>query len=85
MPIKLRVSDDRIKLRNPTTVIYQSDGGQIYSGPYSVTPKVANDVVLQTRSKVMNNDVTVFKIPQFEISNDSGGKTLILGEEYYGN
>lgn len=40
-----------------------------YEGEYVVTPKVESDSVL--------------KIPQFEVSNESGGKTLIIGEEYY--
>lgn len=55
----------------------------LYEGEYSVTPKVASDVVLPTNGKQMQQDVTVLKIPQFEVSNESGGKTLIIGEEYY--
>lgn len=55
----------------------------LYEGEYSVTPKVASDVALPTNGKQMQQDVTVLKIPQFEVSNESGGKTLIIGEEYY--
>lgn len=66
-------------------VIPSSTGGATgtFAGPYSVTPKVASDVVLETTKKLMREDVTVLKIPQFEVSNEAGGKTFIIGEEYY--
>lgn len=64
------------------TVIYT--GGELYTGSYEVTPKVAQSTVLETANKILAKDVTVRKIPQFEVSNTSNGKTLIIGEEYYG-
>lgn len=59
-------------------------GGEPYIGEYDITPKVSAPVVLQTEGKIMKKDVTVLKIPQFEVSNPEGGKTLIIGDEYYG-
>ena len=64
--------------------IREGGGGEPYTGEYEVTPKVSSPVVLQTEGKTMKKDVTVLKIPQFEISNPEGGKTLIIGDEYYG-
>ena len=58
--------------------------GEKYEGDYEVTPSTYNDKVLATRNLVMTKDVTVRKIPQFEVSNTAGGKTLIIGGEYYG-
>lgn len=58
--------------------------GEKYEGDYEVTPSTYNDKVMATRNLVMTKDVTVRKIPQFEVSNTAGGKTLIIGEEYYG-
>lgn len=58
--------------------------GEKYEGDYEVTPSTYNDKVLATRNLVMTKDVTVRKIPQFEVSNTAGGKTLIIGEEYHG-
>ena len=58
--------------------------GRPYEGEYQVTPKISESVVLQTEGKSMQKDVTVLKIPQFEVSNPEGGKTLIIGDEYYG-
>lgn len=78
----LNVQDESIKLTNPVTIIYQ-DNEESYEGTYEVTPKVSRQVVLPTKKKLMKDDVTVLKIPQFEVSNETGGITLILGDEYY--
>ncbi len=61
-------------------------GGDVplYSGPYEVTPKVENPVTLATKALRMKEDVVVHRIPQYEVSNEAGGKTFIVGDEYYG-
>lgn len=51
-----------------------------YQGEYEVTPKTYDEQVLPTRNKRMINNLTVKKIPQYEVSNDSG-YTLIIGDE----
>lgn len=61
-----------------------ADTSPKYTGEYDVRPKTYEPVVLETKGRSMLDDVTVQKIPQFEVSNDAGGKTLILGAEYYG-
>ena len=38
---------------------------------------------LETKDKLMPDDVTVRKIPRYEVSNDCGGVTLIMGDEYF--
>lgn len=53
-----------------------------YSGPYDITPLFTAQV-LPTAKKLMQQDVTIRKIPQYEVSNDSSGYTLIIGDEYY--
>ena len=52
-----------------------------YTGEYEVVPKVYTEQTLPTSGKLLGRDVLVHKIPQFEVSNGSGGKTLIIGEE----
>ena len=52
-----------------------------YLGEYEVVPKVYTEQTLPTSGKLLGRDVFVHKIPQFEVSNNSGGKTLIIGEE----
>lgn len=58
--------------------------GEKYEGAYDVTPSTYTDKVLTTQNLVMTKDVTVRKIPQYEVSNEAGGTTFIIGEEYHG-
>ncbi len=67
-------------------VVVQAGGEAIpvYEGAYEVTPRVNGPVVLPTKDKRMKDDVTVKKIPQYEVSNAAGGKTLTIGDVEYG-
>ncbi len=51
-----------------------------YAGAYTVTPQTAEAVVLPTKDRVMKDDVTVFKVPRWDVANESG-KTVYIGEE----
>lgn len=51
-----------------------------YDGEYEVVPSTYDEQVLPTKNKKMINNLTVKKIPQYEVSNDSG-YTLIIGDE----
>lgn len=53
---------------------------ECYDGPYMVTPKVAEQV-LPTAKKLMAADVTIAKIPIFDVSNTSGGTTIYIADE----
>ena len=57
----------------------------VYTGEYEVTPKTYEETVLPTKDKKLTANVEVRKIPQYEVSNQSGGETLIIGDEYYGS
>lgn len=52
--------------------------GEIYEGEYVVTPAVMAQT-LPTAKKMLLNDVTVKEIPFFEVSNATGGTTVIIG------
>lgn len=81
--IELFVESQEFELEvEPALMIYT--GGEPYVGEYEVTPKVEQSTVLETANKVLAKDITVQKVPQFEVSNEADGKTLIIGEEYYG-
>lgn len=58
----------------------QVGSGEEYQGPYTVEPQLEDAVVLQTKDKLMSDNVTVSKIPTYEVSNTAGGTTFILGE-----
>ena len=50
----------------------------IYEGEYEVTPKFAEQS-LPTKEKLLEKDVKVKEIPYTEVSNNSGGLTVIIG------
>ena len=56
------------------------NGGDIYDGPYQVTPKADVAQTLHTINKTMINNVTVYKVPYYEVSNLTG-KTVYIAEE----
>ncbi len=58
----------------------QVGSGEEYQGPYTVEPQLEDAVVLQTKDKLMLDNVKVSKIPTYEVSNTAGGTTFILGE-----
>lgn len=49
-----------------------------YEGPYEVTPHFYEQQ-LQTKSKLMTDDVTVEIIPAHEVTNPQGGLTVTIG------
>lgn len=51
---------------------------EYYIGKYDVIPKIESQV-LETRDKLMSDDVTVKAIPFYEVSNPQGGTTFIIG------
>ena len=49
-----------------------------YGGPYEVTPHFFEQV-LETKEKLMTDDVTVEVIPAHEVTNPAGGVTVTIG------
>lgn len=61
-----------------TTLVIQPG---VYTGAYNVKSAVGgDDVVLNTANKLLEQNVTVENVKQSEVSNLSGGKTLIIGD-----
>lgn len=52
-----------------------------FDGPYTVTPLAFSETILETQDKVMDDDVTVLRIPYYETSNLSGGYTVFIAGE----
>ncbi len=50
----------------------------IYDGEYSVTPRFYEQT-LETKEKLMIDDVTVEIIPAYEVPNIAGGLTVTIG------
>lgn len=51
-----------------------------YKGDYEVTPRLSAQV-LETRKKVMTDNLTIKEIPIYEVSNTSGGTTVYIAKE----
>lgn len=51
----------------------------IYDGEYTVTPLADGEQTLLTKGKYNTRDITVKKIPYYEVSNDEGGTTINIG------
>lgn len=54
---------------------------EVYDGDYKVTPMVEEEQILETARKLLADDIVVAKVPYFETSNDSNGKTAYIGKE----
>lgn len=52
-----------------------------YEGDYIVTPKAYTDQVLPTAQKSMHDDITVLKVPKYDVDNPYGGTTVSIAME----
>ena len=62
-----------------TQVIHIGDPPR-YEGPYAITPKVSAQT-MPTKGKIMTEDVAIKSIPYFDVSNNTGGSTVYIGNE----
>lgn len=51
---------------------------EFYNGEYVITP-LSIDQTLETRQKAMSDDLTVLAVPYTEVTNTSGGITVMIG------
>ena len=89
MAIKMRVSSPRITMRVETPSVNMKVGaarlvyltGEPYEGEYEVTPSTDEAQTLHTAQKLLTKDVTVHKIPYYEMDNEAGGITIYIGSD----
>lgn len=55
-------------------------GGEEYKGEYIATP-MTKEQLFETKGKVMLDNITVKKIPFFNVSNANGGNTVYIASE----
>lgn len=67
-------------IESSQTIVVNHIDADKYDGTYLVTPLANSEVVLETTGKMMEDDVTIKKVPYFETSNDAGGYTVYIGE-----
>lgn len=79
--IEIYDSDIPVEIEIETEVVICEGGGSdypFYKGDYNVVPKTSEQT-LPTKNTVMKHDLSVSKIPTYEVSNESG-TTFIIGE-----
>ena len=54
--------------------------GEYYDGSYNIVPKPDKKQILSTANKILENDITVFEIPFYSVSNNLG-ETVYIGKE----
>lgn len=69
IPIELEVKD--------YIGTYKPEGIEQYEGDYTITPKV-EEQKMQTKNKMMKDNVTIQQIPFHEFSNETG-TTVVIG------
>ena len=70
----------KLQLQDTITGVIAASGGEPeYIGSYTVTPKV-HAQFLNTKDKIMRDNVSILEIPYYETSNLTG-KTVYIGGE----
>ena len=65
------------------SVIKVGDLPETYTGEYNIIPDFS-DQVLETKNKVLTDNVTIERIAVSKVSNLSGGNTVFIGGTYNG-
>lgn len=94
--LKLDPATNTLSVKTPLPEPENSDNGKFlsivggkyaltelpkYDGTYEVTPQAETAVTLKTAEKYLSEDVTVKKIPYYEVDNESGGTTVYIGND----
>lgn len=79
MALETNVYDDELLEAELLSEIVEVTKYETYDGEYTVIPTLENQT-LATADKLMKQDVTIEKIPHYEVSNNAGGTTFIIAE-----
>lgn len=71
--------EQKVEIEQDLIIVPVYEDAPLYEGEYEVTPKVTEQT-LPTAQKFLERDVTIEKIPYFEVTNNSGGTTASIGE-----
>lgn len=78
-PLTVECDIEEIELISAIEVHAETVDVPIYDGEYTVTPLAASEVVLETKDKLCEDDITVLKIPRYSTGNEYG-TTFYIGE-----
>lgn len=80
MSFELEVDDADISIDLDMDMDIVTGGAAIYTGAYEVTPNMSEQI-LETKNKIMADDVTVHQVPVYRTTNVSGGVTVYIATE----
>lgn len=75
--LEIEFREDAIEVGDDEFVKVIAAQADTYDGPYEVTPLAHQEVKLETRDRLMADDVTVREVPIYEVSNESGTTVYI--------
>lgn len=67
-----------VQPEKPEDPVDPDDPEDYYDGPYAITPQV-NPQEIDCDNRIMRDDVDILAIPYQEVSNETGGKTSVIG------
>ena len=75
----------KFKLYPTCPIIFRLNVGSVtsginYEGDYEIIPKAYKEQILNTKNKVMKQDVTVKAIPYYDTTNTAGGSTVYIAD-----
>ena len=79
MKFEFVTSDQSFDCEFDSVIIMENRDFPYYEGTYEVTPDVSEQK-LETKEKIMRDDVIIKEIPFFETSNNSGGTTVYIAD-----
>lgn len=82
--IPMTIETDIIEVDMTIGAEYAISSADEYEGEYTVTPKAHEEQTLETKDKLMAENVTVVKIPYYETSNVFDGLTVFIAEDING-
>ena len=77
--VPMKVSTDSTQIRMKLGVAYSFVEGDHYEGQTTVEPILFSPVVLQTKKKVLEDNITVLPITILDVDNPAGGYTVTIG------
>lgn len=78
--IDFNISEQYFNLKIKNIQQITNNVNDIYDGSYEAVPSVKKQI-LETKNKIMTNNLTIREIPYFKTDNTFGGSTVYIGEE----
>lgn len=76
MRLTVTFGNPRLTVTTGTPIVREYEDVPVYDGEYVVIPMAHEEQTLQTRAKLLTQNVRVTEVPYYEVENLSGGYTV---------